>query len=253
MKKHQLGESQSLSKLNEEHRSEIAFEALGDPTRQEILRLLHETSLPLNKLAESFPISRPAISQHLSILLKAGFVRKRREGRYVIYEQAPDGWASIEDWITRYRLFEISRFTTKNEYKHPNSTLRISSITIPVTDQERSLRFYRDALGFTVVNDRVISDQVRWISVAPPDGLTTLVLHLAGDDGHDFAGRIGTHTGVLFMTDDIQALYPQLVTRGVRFTSVPTVREWGGIESTFADPDSNLFELVQLPREQQDR
>lgn len=236
-----------LSSEDEDKTSVSAFEALSDPTRQEILRLLHENPQSVNKLVDSFTMSRPAISQHLTILHKAGFVQKRREGRNMIYEQAPDGWRNIEDWITRHRLFALAQTHEIPEQKHQSIGLQISGITITVTDQERSLRFYRDILGFIVVNDRKINDRRRWISVAPPNDSTALILHLAGTDGHDFGERVGKHTGVLFITDDIQILYPQLIERGVQFVIVPTVKEWGGIESTFADPDNNLFELVQFP------
>jgi len=71
-----------------------------------------------------------------------------------------------------------------------------------------------------------------------------------GADGHGFASRLGSWSGLVFMTDDIQALYPTLLERGVEFTNEPTVRPWGGIEAAFRDPDGNEFELVQLPRRQ---
>jgi DNA-binding transcriptional ArsR family regulator len=60
--------------------------ALSDPTRVAILQSLAERPLPVVELARGFPISRPAISQHLRILKNAGLVNDRRAGTQRIYQ-----------------------------------------------------------------------------------------------------------------------------------------------------------------------
>ena len=61
------------------------FDALGDPTRREILRLLSEGDKPVQELADALPISRPAVSRHLRLLKEAGLVAEQSEGTRRIY------------------------------------------------------------------------------------------------------------------------------------------------------------------------
>jgi DNA-binding transcriptional ArsR family regulator len=89
-----------------------AFEALGDPQRREILRLLGRGDKPVHAIAESLPISRPAVSRHLRVLKAAGLVDQRPEGTERIYSLQPDGVAAVQayletvwgDAVTRFRL-----------------------------------------------------------------------------------------------------------------------------------------------------
>lgn len=60
-------------------------QALADPVRREILRLLKKSSLTAGEISEQFPISAPAVSRHLSVLKKAGLVLCEREGKHVRY------------------------------------------------------------------------------------------------------------------------------------------------------------------------
>ena len=69
--------------------------ALNDPTRVAILQSLAERPLPVVQLARGFPISRPAISQHLRILKDAGLVNDRRAGTQRIYEIDAAGVAAL--------------------------------------------------------------------------------------------------------------------------------------------------------------
>jgi DNA-binding transcriptional ArsR family regulator len=69
------------------------FEALGDPHRREILGLLRDGERSVGQLAESMPISRPAVSRHLRLLREAGLVKERAVGTrrlYALDELGPD-------------------------------------------------------------------------------------------------------------------------------------------------------------------
>jgi DNA-binding transcriptional ArsR family regulator len=59
--------------------------AIGDPTRLAILKCLAAGPLPVVELAQGFPLSRPAISQHLRVLKDAGLVKDRHHGTQRIY------------------------------------------------------------------------------------------------------------------------------------------------------------------------
>lgn len=70
-----------------------------------MLDLLAEGDRPVNAIAENFVMSRPAVSQHLRILLDAGLVTERRHGRERRYRLAPERLGPVRDWISHYERF----------------------------------------------------------------------------------------------------------------------------------------------------
>lgn len=81
------------------------FKALADPTRRAVFERLTTAELSVSDLVGSFPISQPAVSQHLAALRQAGLVAERREGRFAYYRAAPGALAGLEAWVERYRTF----------------------------------------------------------------------------------------------------------------------------------------------------
>jgi len=81
------------------------FRALADPTRRAVFERLAHEELTVSALGALFPISQPAISQHLAALRDAGLVTTRREGRNAYYRVDPRGLAPMVDWVDRYRAF----------------------------------------------------------------------------------------------------------------------------------------------------
>jgi DNA-binding transcriptional ArsR family regulator len=75
------------------------FDALGDPTRREILRLLSEGDKPVNEIAAALPISRPAVSRHLRLLKDAELVTERAEGNRRIYHLEGGGVRAVQDYL----------------------------------------------------------------------------------------------------------------------------------------------------------
>jgi DNA-binding transcriptional ArsR family regulator len=61
------------------------YGALADPTRREILRLLRERDMSAGEIAANFPVSKPTLSRHFSVLLAAGLVQADRDGNRIIY------------------------------------------------------------------------------------------------------------------------------------------------------------------------
>ena len=76
--------------------------ALGDPTRRAIFERLAERPSAVGELAEAFPVSRPAVSQHLKVLKTAGLVLDRAEGTRRIYRADPDGLRALRDQLDRF-------------------------------------------------------------------------------------------------------------------------------------------------------
>jgi DNA-binding transcriptional ArsR family regulator len=81
------------------------FRAISHPTRREILDLLAEGDRSVNSVAAHFKMSRPAVSQHLRILLDAGLVTEQRHGRERRYHFVPEQLGPVWNWVSRYRAF----------------------------------------------------------------------------------------------------------------------------------------------------
>jgi serine phosphatase RsbU (regulator of sigma subunit) len=121
--------------------------------------------------------------------------------------------------------------------------LRLQSATVYVRDQDASLRFFVEQLGFGVAYDVEVQPGFRWTAVSPPDGDAVLVIHspLPGTEEY---GLIGHAKHVAFITEDIEAKFLEWSELGVSFLHPPRVESWGGIFTVFKDPDGNGFALV---------
>lgn len=85
--------------------TESVFKALADPTRRAVFEQLSRGEMTVGALVERFPLSQPAMSQHLSALRAAGLVAQRKEGRHSYYRIEPRGLKPLADWVDRYRAF----------------------------------------------------------------------------------------------------------------------------------------------------
>lgn len=121
--------------------------------------------------------------------------------------------------------------------------LRLQSATIYVRDQDLSLRFYVDQLGFSLAYDVFIQHGLRLVAVAPPDGDAVLAI-LAPVPGSEKYNLIGRADQIAFITEDVTAKFNEWSERGVRFQHPPQAPSWGGLFTVFEDPDGNAFALV---------
>ena len=126
--------------------------------------------------------------------------------------------------------------------------LRLNFATVWVRDQERSRRFFVDQLGFQVAIDAEVPVVGRWTIVTPPAGLPGLALVVARE-GSEEEKRIGQHTGVGFLTEDVGAVFEEWSRHGVRFEAPPREPSWGRGQARFAlfeDVDGNRFSLIEI-------
>ena len=87
------------------------FSALADPTRRKIIELLAEGGqLPAAEIAAHFPVSAPAISQHLKVLQRSGLVSVERRAQQRIYRLNPQAMLELEGWAWRLRNLWNERF-----------------------------------------------------------------------------------------------------------------------------------------------
>ena len=87
------------------------FEALGDPNRREILRLLGQGDKAVTELADAMPISRPAVSRHLRLLKEAQLVTEQAVGTRRIYRLQEEGLEAVHSYVDRVWGDAARRFT----------------------------------------------------------------------------------------------------------------------------------------------
>jgi DNA-binding transcriptional ArsR family regulator len=92
------------------------FGALADPTRRAIVARLERGEATVGELAEPFDMSRPAISKHLVVLEEAGLVRRVRVGRENWCRLQPVQLRTVDQWVSRYRLYWNQRLDELTEY-----------------------------------------------------------------------------------------------------------------------------------------
>jgi catechol 2,3-dioxygenase-like lactoylglutathione lyase family enzyme len=112
--------------------------------------------------------------------------------------------------------------------------LRLQNVTLFVRDQDRSLQFFVDRLGFSLVADYDVPSGDRWVAVAPPDGTAMLALVTPKPDAEDYK-HVGQARQIVFLTEDVGAKYHEWLERGVAF-----LHPWQAVV-----PASCLSDLVQ--------
>ena len=79
-----------------------AFVAIADATRRHLLEELRRRPRTVTELAQGLPISRPAVSQHLKVLLDAGLVNAEASGTKRVYSVSTDGFVSLNIWLDQF-------------------------------------------------------------------------------------------------------------------------------------------------------
>jgi catechol 2,3-dioxygenase-like lactoylglutathione lyase family enzyme len=121
--------------------------------------------------------------------------------------------------------------------------LRVFKSTVYVSDHDRSLDFYVNRLGFSVLADIAGTYDGRWVAIAPPDGQAILAL-VAPKPGTDKYRLIGRETQIGFISEDINITYELWQKHGVRFHQPPQQTIFGITFARFQDIDGNGFELI---------
>jgi predicted enzyme related to lactoylglutathione lyase len=114
----------------------------------------------------------------------------------------------------------------------------IKFVGIPVSDQERALRFYTDVLGFTVTTDQPMGGSLRWIELRIGNSSTGIALFTP--DGHE--DRVGTFQNLSMQCDDVERTYSDLKARGADFERPPQKESWG-TSAILRDSEGNRLVL----------
>jgi DNA-binding transcriptional ArsR family regulator len=95
---------------NVEGNSSRAFEALADPTRRAILERLLQGPQPVKEIAKGLPVTRPAVSQHLGVLKRAGIVSEERRGTFRVYRLEPQGLDALRTYLDSFWSAALAQF-----------------------------------------------------------------------------------------------------------------------------------------------
>jgi DNA-binding transcriptional ArsR family regulator len=93
------------------------FDALGDPTRRAIFERLARGPTAVGELAQELPVSRPAVSQHLRVLKRAGLVSDQREGSRRLYEVDLEGVEALRTYLDSFWTDALAAFRNAAERK----------------------------------------------------------------------------------------------------------------------------------------
>jgi DNA-binding transcriptional ArsR family regulator len=95
----------------------MTLTALADPTRRAVFERLRRGAASVGEVAADLPVSRPAVSQHLKALKRAGLVIDRAQGTRRVYNIDPDGLGELRRWLDEFWSDALEAF--KNEVEKP--------------------------------------------------------------------------------------------------------------------------------------
>ena len=103
---------------------EAALKAIAEPRRRAILQLVRDEERSAGEIASQFDVSRPAVSQHLSVLKEAGLVSERRNGTRRLYQARPEGMVELRAFLEEFwapRLDALKREAEREEREKSGS------------------------------------------------------------------------------------------------------------------------------------
>ncbi len=117
---------------------------------------------------------------------------------------------------------------------------KIATAAVYVEDQQAALRFWTEAVGFSVHRSQSMGPEAEWLEVGPPGAESCVVIYPKAMMG-DWEER---RPSIVFECNDIRGAFEAMSSRGVEFTQEPTDMAWGPF-AIFRDPDGNEFGLRQ--------
>jgi DNA-binding transcriptional ArsR family regulator len=103
---------------------DLAARAIAEPRRRAILALVRDEELSAGAIAAHFDVSRPAVSQHLTVLRGAGLLSERREGTSRLYRARPEGLADLRDFMNGFWTDRLERLRLAAELEQQRRSKR---------------------------------------------------------------------------------------------------------------------------------
>src|SRR4051812_30605826 len=88
---------------------DLVARAIADPRRRQILSMVNDSERSAGEIAAGFDVSRPAVSQHLTVLREAGLLSGRRQGTSRLYRTRPEGLAGLRDFMDGFWTDRLER------------------------------------------------------------------------------------------------------------------------------------------------
>jgi DNA-binding transcriptional ArsR family regulator len=110
--------------LIDEAAVDAAARAIAEPRRRQILALVRDGELSAGEIAAEFEVSRPAISQHLTVLKEAGLLSERRRGTSRLYRARPEGMAGLRDFMEGFWRDRLERLKLAAELEQQRRNKR---------------------------------------------------------------------------------------------------------------------------------
>ena len=125
------------------------------------------------------------------------------------------------------------------------TTLTLATVTLVVPDYDAAIAFYRDTLGFELVEDTDLGGTRRWVVVAPHRGARLLLAQAADDEQKSAIGnQTGGRVAFFLETSDFTETYNRFDAAGVTFLESPRNEPYG-IVAVFSDPFGNRWDLIE--------
>jgi len=123
----------------------------------------------------------------------------------------------------------------------------IAHIALVVKDYDEAIEFYREKLGFSLVEDTILSETKRWVIIRPP-GSGECSLQLAKAAKPEQERVVGNQTGgrvfLFLFTDNFERDYEAMLKKGIHFVRSPAKEEYGTV-AVFEDLYGNLWDLIE--------
>ena len=124
---------------------------------------------------------------------------------------------------------------------------RIAHIAVVVKDYDEAIEFYTEKLDFSLIEDTKLSEEKRWVIVAPK-GAKECCLLLSKAANKEQEKSIGNQTGgrvfLFLFTDNFQRDYEKMLERGIKFIRPPEQMDYGKV-AVFEDLYGNLWDLLE--------
>ena len=92
------------------------FQAIADPTRRKMLKLLADKEMSIAAITKCFPMSRTAVNKHLLVLFQAGLVTRQRHGKETRYKLQPEPLVKLKDWLVFFEQYWDEKLSVLKEY-----------------------------------------------------------------------------------------------------------------------------------------
>ncbi len=123
--------------------------------------------------------------------------------------------------------------------------LRLDMVTLLVPEYDAGIAFYRDVLGFDLIEDTVMSDTKRWVVVGSDHGMRLLLAKATTPEQHAAIGNLaGDRVAFFLHTDDLDAAFTRYTAAEAEFESPPRSNPYGKV-AVFRDPFGNRWDLIE--------